>query len=68
MSSMFFYCSSLQSLPDISEWDIRNVTDMSCMFGRCSSLKSLPSLYALKWNTERSFLFLGFKRYLDDNK
>jgi len=38
MSYMFYDCSSLQSLPDISKWNTENVTDMSCMFDSCSSL------------------------------
>ena len=46
---MFFKCSSLISLPDISEWDTSNVTDMSGMFGLCSSLISLPDIS--KWDT-----------------
>ena len=32
MGSMFSGCSSLNSLPDISKWDIKNVTNMSWMF------------------------------------
>ena len=32
MSSMFFNCTSLISLPDISRWDTKNVTDMRNMF------------------------------------
>ena len=32
MSSMFYGCSSLISLPDMSKWDTTNVTDMSYMF------------------------------------
>ena len=37
-SSMFWGCSSLQSLPDISKWDTKNVTSMSSMFYGCNSL------------------------------
>ena len=36
MSYMFSWCSSLNSLPDISNWNTTNVTDMSCMFYGCS--------------------------------
>ena len=35
MSYMFSKCSSLISLPDISEWDTSNVTVMSCIFEKC---------------------------------
>ena len=32
MSDMFLGCKSLSSLPDISKWNINNVTDMSYIF------------------------------------
>ena len=46
---MFKGCSSLLSLPDISKWNINNITDMNNMFEGCSSLLSLPDIS--KWNT-----------------
>ena len=46
---MFYECSSLSSLPDISKWNTNNVTDMSKIFDGCSSLSSLPNIS--KWNT-----------------
>jgi len=49
MSFMFFRCSSLLSLPDISKWNTINVNDMSGMFVGCLSLSSLPDIS--KWNT-----------------
>ena len=49
MSYMFSECSSLISLPDISEWDTSNINDMSHIFENCSSLISLPDIS--KWNT-----------------
>ena len=33
MSYMFYRCSSLSNLPDISKWNTNNVTNMSFMFG-----------------------------------
>ena len=45
MSYMFSYCSSLQSLPDISNWNTANVIDMNGMFNGCSSLKNIPSKF-----------------------
>ena len=42
MSSMFYGCYSLVSLPDISEWNTFKVKDMSKLFKSCSSLKYLP--------------------------
>jgi len=49
MSYMFYECSSLSSLPDISKWNTNNVIDMSYMFSGCTSLSSLPDIS--KWNT-----------------
>ena len=49
MSYMFYECSSLKSLPDISNWNTSNVIDMSYMFCNCSSLNSLPDIS--NWNT-----------------
>ena len=36
MSEMFSIFNSLKSLPDISQWNTSNVTDMSRMFYECS--------------------------------
>ena len=48
LSYMFYGCSSLISLPDISKWNMENVIVISYMFYECSSLKSLPDIS--KWN------------------
>ena len=45
LSYMFYRCSSLSSLPDISNWNTTNVNNMSDMFLGCSSLSSLPKWY-----------------------
>ena len=50
MSRMFYNCSSLISLPDISEWNTDFVIDMNCVFYNCSSLLSLPDISG--WTTE----------------
>ena len=42
-------CVYLTSLPDISNWDISNVKDISKIFDECKSLISLPDIS--KWNT-----------------
>ena len=44
MKNMFLYCSSLESLPDISKWNTSKVTDMTSIFNRGSSLKELPDI------------------------
>jgi len=49
MGSIFYYCSSLISLPDISKWNTANVTNMGSIFYYCRSLVSLPDIS--KWNT-----------------
>ena len=49
MSYMFYECKSLNSLPDISNWNTSNVSNMSLMFCDCSSLNSLPDIS--NWNT-----------------
>ena len=49
MSCLFYDCSGLISLPDISEWNITNTNDISGLFYNCISLKSLPDIS--KWNT-----------------
>ena len=46
---LFYNCSSLTTLSDISGWNTNNVIDMSQMFYNCSSLSSLPDIS--KWNT-----------------
>ena len=38
---MFYGCSSLLSLPDISKWNTNNVTYMNYMFYGCALLSSV---------------------------
>ena len=49
MCKIFFGCSSLLSLPDISKWKTINVNDMNSMFYECSLLLSLSDIS--KWDT-----------------
>ena len=51
MSSMFLNCSSLEVLPDISNWNIEEATDFGGVFGYCCSLISLPDIS--KWKTSK---------------
>ena len=44
MSHMFYNCSSLSSLPDISKWNTNNVNYMNGLFFECFSLKTLPDI------------------------
>ena len=48
MSYLFCECSSLKELPNISQWNMENVGDISYMFCSCSSLISLPDIS--RWN------------------
>ena len=50
MNNIFSGCKSLLNLPDISTWDVSNVTDMSNMFSNCSLIKYLPDIS--NWNTQ----------------
>jgi len=50
MDSIFSECSKLSSLPDISKWNINNVTNMRFRFSKYNSLSSLPDIS--KWNTD----------------
>ena len=52
MGFLFSYCSSLIKLPDISNWDVNNVTNMGEIFSECSSLKCLPNLSKLFNNSK----------------
>ena len=45
---MFYGCSSLESLPNISKWNIENIIDISGLFYKCSSLKYIPDIS--KWD------------------
>ena len=62
-SHMFDECESLNSIPDISNWNTNNVTNMSFMFHGCKSLNSLPDIS--KWNTNNatnmSYIFYDCK-------
>ena len=51
MNFIFANCSSLLSLPVISEWNISNATHLNYMFSKCISLISLPDIS--KWKTQK---------------
>ena len=44
MSCMFYECSSLESLPDISKFDTSNITLINQLFFVYNSLKYLPNI------------------------
>ena len=45
MNSMFSECSSLQSLPNISKWNIVNVKDKNDMFKECQNSLNIPKKF-----------------------
>ena len=45
MGCMFYGCSSLSKLPDISKWNTNNVTNMNRMFYGCNSNLNIPSKF-----------------------
>ena len=45
MKNLFSYCSSLNSLPEISEWNIDNVTSMNEMFEGCNKFLNIPKKF-----------------------
>ena len=58
MNEMFYLCSSLISLPDISKWDTSNVEYMEGVFYGCESLISLPDIS--KWNIDKVWTLVIF--------
>jgi len=48
ISSLFFNCSSLKELPDISKWNLSKAYNISRLFSGCSSLEKLPDIS--KWD------------------
>ena len=51
LSGMFYGCSSLLSLPDISKWNLSKVVNISGMFCGCTSLTYIPTIS--KWDTSK---------------
>ncbi len=62
MSCLFYGCSSLSSLPDISKWNICKVIHIGCLFFGYYSLTSLPDFSKWRINNVETinFLFYGF--------
>ena len=51
---MFYSCEELESLTNISNWNISKVNNINYMFAECKRLKSLPDISV--WVTEYSKL------------
>ena len=41
MNSMFYGCSLLTILPNISQWKINNLIDIDFIFDKCDSLNNI---------------------------
>jgi surface protein len=48
MRYLFYNCSNLKEIPDISKWGASQINDMCLMFSRCSSIKKIPDIS--KWD------------------
>ena len=51
INQLFYGCTSLISLSDISYWNTSKITEMEFIFCECSSLSSLPDIS--KWDTSK---------------
>ena len=58
MEGIFFGCSSLIEIPDISNWNVSKVKDMSYAFSECKSLNLLPNIS--KWDTNNVNIWKEF--------
>ena len=47
---MFYGCSSLISLPDISQWNTKNIFNLNSIFENCSLLTFIPNISKWKLN------------------
>ena len=63
MSCIFYECSSLLYIPDISKWNTSKVTNMSYLFGKCENIENIPDIS--NWNTSNvkymHGIFMGCK-------
>ena len=59
MELMFYNCSSLSSIPDISKWNITKINYLSGIFLKCASLISIPDIsrWTIQDIKEMYFLF-----------
>ena len=52
MSYLFYGCSSLISLPDISNWNTKNINHLKSIFENCSLLTYIPNISKWKLNNK----------------
>ena len=61
MSYLFYDCSSLTKLPDISQWNFEKVININHFYAKCSSLLQTPDIS--KWNLKIKNIELIMKDY-----
>ena len=52
ISYMFYLCSSLKELPDISIWNTENICNLNSIFENCSLLTYIPDISNWKLNNK----------------
>ena len=69
MNALFYECSSLKSIPDISKWKIKNVVNINNIFKGCSSLLSFPDISKWHFNniTEKSNINISIENTSSSN-
>ena len=61
MSYLFYDCSSLTLLPDISQWNFEKVININHFYAKCSSLLKTPDIS--KFNLKNKNIELIMKDY-----
>ena len=66
MQSMFYGCSNLSNLKNLSTWNTSSVTRMNQMFNRCNNLKDISAL--ANWNVRNVESMLNMFFYCSNLK
>ena len=61
MNKMFYNCTSLKSISDISKWNTKNVSNIDGMFYNCISMISVPDISKFKYNFDKFVICLSLK-------
>ena len=66
MRALFAECTSLEKIPDISNWKTQNVIDMNKMFLKCKKIERLPNISVWTTNkvTNMNKMFFGCESLL----
>ena len=68
MSGIFYKCSSLSEIPDLSKWNFNNVIHMNNLFYGCDSLLFLPDLSTWKINNDITNIDKIFNKFSISSK